>query len=169
MVRGSRAAVVGPGEALCTRGQTAQRDGRREGQMRSQRERGGKAANPEKRLGEGDLEQRLGAGWEEGVKPPGGGMGRGRPRGLAGGTQTLEPGAQSKVLKACDFFHRGCWREGGQRRTRTAWKSRPHGRERYLLPLGPKSTAGAPAPGELLVGRRGVRSRGTRHLCRSRD
>lgn len=49
--------------------------------------------NPEKRLGEGDLEPKLGAGWEEGVKPPGGGMGRGRPRGLAGGTQTLDPGA----------------------------------------------------------------------------
>ena len=70
--------------------------------------------------------------------------------------QILEPGAQSKVLKACDFFHRGCWREGGQRCTRTAWKSRPHGRERYLLPLGPKGTAGAPAPARAVGGERGV-------------
>ena len=42
--------------------------------------------NPEKRLGEGDLEPRVGAGWEEGMKSPGVGVGRGRPRGLAGGT-----------------------------------------------------------------------------------
>ncbi|KAJ8789950.1 hypothetical protein J1605_021648 [Eschrichtius robustus] len=68
----------------------------------------------------------------------------------------LEPGAQSKVLKACDFFHRGCWREGGQRCTRTAWKSRPHGRERYLLPLGPKGTAGAPTPARAVGGERGA-------------
>lgn len=39
--------------------------------------------------------------------------------------------------KCSDFFHRGCWREGRQRRAGTAWKSRPHRRERYLPLLGP--------------------------------
>lgn len=52
--------------------------------------------------------------------------------------QTPEPRAQSEGLTACDFFHRRCWREGGQRRAGTAWTSGPHRRERYLPPLGPR-------------------------------